>query len=107
MSHKKIISKTSADFILPQMVDNCTRRCFIQSGISLSAYMTAAQFIGIGRADAATAPIQRRLIWINMYGGWDVLETADPKASSNSSVDVSFGWDLAQHLAGAEDSVRL
>lgn len=50
---------------------------------------------------AASYPPQRRLVWINMGGGWDILEITDPKPASTSGIDMMYDWSAAQALAGA------
>jgi hypothetical protein len=96
-----------ANFVTPGMVAPLTRRGLLQTGVSLWAFMTMNQFFGSDRALAQSTTVQRRLIWINMSGGWDILEVTDPKPSSTSGIDMSFSWDQARNLAGADDAVRI
>ncbi|MEY4064391.1 MAG: hypothetical protein RIR26_599 [Pseudomonadota bacterium] len=92
------------------MCENPERRSFLQMGISLSATFALSRLLGSGRAAAMAGedfPVQRKLIWIHMRGGWDLLETVDPKTQSTSKLDMTYDYGLAQTLAGATEDVRL
>jgi hypothetical protein len=107
MTLKKNPSIASADFVLPGNVEQLSRRSLLGTGLSLTAYMTAGQLIGAGPALAQASGVSRRLIWINMSGGWDILEVTDPKVTSTSGIDMSFAWDQAASLGGSDDAVRI
>ncbi|MCX6127630.1 MAG: DUF1501 domain-containing protein [Proteobacteria bacterium] len=87
----------------PTQVQELSRRELLLGGTCLAGYMMASKFLPGGQAYAATQgyPPQRRLVWINMSGGWDILEVTDPKVSSTSGIDMMYDWGLAQSLAGA------
>jgi uncharacterized protein (DUF1501 family) len=87
----------------PSEVDAFSRRSLLQNGISLTGYLSVAQMLGLSqtaKAQTSYSP-QRRLVWINMSGGWDILEVTDPKVSSTANIQMMYGWDQAQALAGA------
>src|SRR5690606_22334956 len=50
---------------------------------------------------------QRNLIWINMGGGWDILEVTDPKPASTSGIDMIYGWGDAREVASSSDGARI
>lgn len=87
------------------------RRSFFQSGMSLSATFALSKLFPEQSAWAQNSsedfPVQRKLVWIHMGGGWDILETVDPKQTSNSKVDVVYDYSLAQSLVGASQDIRL
>jgi hypothetical protein len=78
---------------LPSEVDTVSRRQLIQNGVSLVAFSSLAPFVG-----RAATPIQRKLVWINLNGGWDILEATDPKQASTSGVDMVYDWGGAHPL---------
>ena len=89
------------------------RRTFLKNSVTLTASASMAHLMQLlfpqnKAAWAAEAyPPQRRLVWINMRGGWDTLETVDPKPTSTPGIDVSFSWNEAHTLAGAaNDQVK-
>ncbi|NBO39272.1 DUF1501 domain-containing protein [bacterium] len=87
------------------------RRDFLQTGMSLSATFALSKLIAPFVASAQSAsedfPVLRRLVWIHMQGGWDILETVDPKTQSTSKLDMVYDYSLAQPLAGASEDIRL
>lgn len=87
----------------PSEIEAFSRRSLLQNGISLTGYLSVAQLLGLSQtAKAQTSyPPQRRLVWINMSGGWDILEVTDPKRSSTANIQMMYGWDQAQALAGS------
>lgn len=95
----------------PSEVSEISRRSLLKTGSSLAAYLCLDQIITMGnaRAQDQVQPYtpQRRLVWIVMNGGWDILETVDPKITSTSGIDVAFDWGSAHQLAGAPDGVKL
>lgn len=98
----------SSRICLPEDVDALTRRQLLASGASMVAYLSLGQLLapGIGSAQASF-PVQRKLVWINMRGGWDILEVTDPKIASTSGIDMIYDWGQAHTLAGGDGSVRL
>jgi hypothetical protein len=95
----------------PDEVGRVSRRALLQSGLSLTAWVALDQVFCLGQARAQDAvqpsTPQRRLVWIVMNGGWDILETVDPKVASTSGIDVAFDWGLAHQLSGASGDTRL
>lgn len=82
------------DVAHPTELAEISRRQLLQTGVSLTAWASAGQLIGAGSVAAQStsyAP-QRNLIWINMNGGWDILEVTDPKPQSTSGIDMSYSW---------------
>jgi hypothetical protein len=105
------INKSS--LILPSEINEFSRRQFISRGVSLAGYLsTAALMTKLGlNASAAYAQsstkILRKLVWINMSGGWDLLETTDPKVNSNAKLDVMYGFEAAHALAGGDSNTKI
>jgi len=104
---------TATILALPEEVDSIGRRQLLRTGVSLVAYMAASKLFAprTARAQVAQAStdfsVQRKLVWINMSGGWDILETVDPKQRSSSKLDVAYDWALAHRLAGSTTDVRV
>ncbi len=93
------------------MCRDLDRRDFLQAGISLSATFALSRLWGHPQAFAQTSsedfPVRRKLVWIHMAGGWDILETVDPKQQSTAKLDVTYDFSQAQSLSGASQDVRL
>lgn len=87
------------------------RRDFIKGGISLSASFVASRLIAPNASFAQSGsedfPVLKKLVWIHMSGGWDILETVDPKAQSTDKLDIMYDYGLAPRLSGASHDVRL
>lgn len=101
-------SKTASLICHPSEVAEMSRRQLLQTGVSLTAYASAASLFAAksARAQSAFAP-QRNLIWINMGGGWDILEVTDPKTSSTAGIDMIYDWGEARELTGTSDGTRI
>jgi hypothetical protein len=105
-------------FCLPSEVEELSRRELLRTGVSLTAYVSVAGLLG-GRAYGQSAtgtgtstgtdnyPPQRKLVWINMAGGWDILETTDPKPQSTANVDMIYDFGLASPVTGASDGAKI
>ena len=95
--------KKMSSFCLPREVEEISRRELLRTGVSLTGFtslwtMLGAQPVGAG----ITYPPQRKLVWINMSGGWDVLEVTDPKTASTSGIDMIYGWDECHEITGGD-----
>jgi hypothetical protein len=102
------------DVCLPGEAQAISRRQLLRTGVSVTAYASVASLMASRDAFAAAAAAkaksfapQRKLIWITMSGGWDILEATDPKPGSTGGIDMVYGYDLAQGLAGAADGTRI
>ncbi len=92
----------------PSQLPDLTRREMLMGGTYLAGYLMASQLLPGASVLAATAyPPQRRLIWINMGGGWDILEITDPKPASTSGIDMMYDWGAAQPLAGGGENDKI
>jgi hypothetical protein len=92
----------------PEDLDAICRRQFLELGVSLAAFASVGSLLGSKSAHAAPAfALQRKLIWINMSGGWDILEVTDPKASSTSGIDMLYGQDEAHQISGTTDDTYI
>ena len=93
------------------MCRDSERRRLLQTGVSLSATFALSRLFGRNAAFAQTGaedyPVLKKLVWIHMRGGWDILETVDPKTQSTSKLDVTYDYSLAQQLSGATQDIRL
>lgn len=100
---KKAGKKSESMIALPHEVGDISRRQILKSGISMTAYASLAKSLFSGSAKASTVshPVQKKLIWISMSGGWDILETTDPKVSSTSGIDMIYDWNDANRLNGS------
>lgn len=104
---KKTKIQSLAQAYHPKLAAEVSRRQMLQSGVSLCGYSTMSSLFGSPFAQAQTYTVQRRLVWINMRGGWDILEITDPKPSSTSGIDMSYSWDLANQIAGGGTNDRV
>ena len=96
---------------LPNEVPDLSRRSLLRYGVSLTALVSLEKIFCFGNAKAQDAvqpgsPV-RRLVWIVMNGGWDILETVDPQPASTAGIDVAYDWNLAQQIAGANSETRM
>src|SRR4051812_45783862 len=98
-SNRPAPPSTSFDMCLPQEVAEISRRQLLTQGLSMTAYASVASLLWPAArargADATAFPPQRKLVWINMSGGWDVLEVTDPKQGSTAGIDMDYSWDEA------------
>lgn len=107
--------RSSFDVCLPSEVAEISRRQMIAGGVSLTAYASLASLmlpnVASAQSGSAAGPVsyapQRNLIWINMSGGWDILEVTDPKVASTAGIDMTYSWDQASAVSGASDGARL
>lgn len=86
-----------------------SRRDMLSGVFAFSAYATVSNLFRAlpAFADSESYSVQRKLVWINLSGGWDLLESIDPKQSSTSGVDMVYAWDQANALQGASSDVRV
>ncbi len=91
----------------PHDVAQITRRQLLKYGSSLAAYMTSSQLFPGQAFGQSVTTVQRRLVWIMMDGGWDILEVTDPKPGSTSGIDMTYSWDEAHVISGADQSERV
>ncbi len=86
----------------PSLLGELSRREFALGGTYLAGFAMASQMLKGTDAHAAESyPPARRLVWINMSGGWDILEVTDPKKASNGNLDMVYDWGAAHTLAGS------
>jgi hypothetical protein len=99
---KNLISQTK--FCHPDELGFVSRRQFLTAGVSLSAFASVGQLFSPSTPALATSgyPPVRKLVWINMSGGWDILEVTDPKQASTSGIDMLYSWDEAHPLSGGD-----
>lgn len=95
-------NRHSNHFCLPEEVTGITRRQLLNFGVSIAGYASLGRLLipSTNAIAQSSYPVQRKLIWINMSGGWDILEVTDPKESSTSGIDMLYSWGEAQTLAG-------
>ena len=84
-----------------------SRRHLLKQGISFSAYSSVASlFDGKLLAQSGRSfPPRKKLVWIQMSGGWDLLETVNPKISSTSGIDMSYSWSQANRLGSSGEKI--
>ncbi|MCX6118429.1 MAG: DUF1501 domain-containing protein [Proteobacteria bacterium] len=97
-------SPSQISLALPHEVEAISRRQFIDHGVSLTAFTSLYSMLGASDVSRAAIrfPPQRKLIWINMSGGWDILEVTDPKTNSTSGIDMSYSWGDAKEVVGGD-----
>ena len=93
------------DFSFPGEVEEMSRRNLLGLGISLVGWMNASKLTG-STAYAGSFPVKKKLIWIQMNGGWDILESVDPKPGSTSGIDMIYDYGLANSL-GSNSNVKI
>jgi len=92
-----------SDICLPAELEEITRRQLLSTGISVAGYMSLAKLLAPEKAKADTSyPPQKKLVWINLNGGWDILEATDPKVGSTSGIDMIYNYSEAQALANGD-----
>lgn len=100
----KKMELNNSQFCLPHQVAAINRRNLLKTGVYMSGYMAASQLLRMPTAEAQSYTPVRKLIWINMGGGWDIIEVTDPKPTSTSGIDMPYTWDQAAQLS---DSVKM
>lgn len=100
--------------LLPDEVDSFSRRQFLKTGSSLVAYASVEKLLNplIGSSKAlaqsrTTYPPKKKLVWVNMSGGWDILEVLDPKRSSTSGIDMIYDYGLSHPISSTQTDARL
>ncbi|MEZ4744271.1 MAG: DUF1501 domain-containing protein [Bdellovibrionota bacterium] len=86
---------------LPSDLNEINRRQLLIGGACLTAYLPLSKFIFPSLYAQESYPIKKKLVWINMRGGWDILEVTDPKVSSTSGIDMIYDWGLANQVSGS------
>ena len=84
-----------------------SRRHLLKQGISFSAYSSVANLFD-GRLLAQGTPSfppRKKLVWIQMSGGWDLLETVNPKIASTSGIDMSYNWSQAHNVGNSGEKI--
>lgn len=98
-------------FCHPVDVEALSRRQLLTRGTSLMAYVALDQLLPVTASAQSEARQQfsplRKLIWINMAGGWDILEVTDPKVTSTPGIEMTYGWNETNPVLHATDDVRL
>ncbi len=84
----------------PWEAEEVSRRNLLGLGMSLVGWMSSSKLIG-SKAFGGSFPVKKKLIWIQMNGGWDILESVDPKTGSTSGIDMIYDYGLARTLAGS------
>lgn len=96
----------STRFCLPEELTAISRRQLLRTGSYLVGFAPLAPILMSGQASAQASIVgSKKLIWINLSGGWDILEATDPKTASTSGIDMIYDWGLAQTVTGS--SVRI
>ncbi len=87
----------------PNDVGAITRRQLLKTGVSLAAYASIPKLLQPKVAMALPSfPIQRKLVWINMSGGWDLLEVTDPKQASTDGTTLLYDYSQSQEIIGGD-----
>lgn len=103
MSHDDENERRLSSLVLPSEVEAISRRELIRSGVTMTAFTSLWSLLGANPIHAGiTYPPKRRLVWINMSGGWDVLEVTDPKQASTSGIDMIYDWGEAHAISGGD-----
>lgn len=108
MTNKKSKSNTQKFRIAtPQSVFELSRRELLANGYSLTGWALASTLLGKKASAQSSFVPKRNLIWINMSGGWDILEVTDPKPASTSGIDMIYGFNEARDVANSTDGVKI
>lgn len=94
---------------LPEELPILSRRQLLGTGVAIAAHVSVNKLLlnSVAQAQAIPQyPPQRKLVWIYMRGGWDILESIDPKPSSTGRIDMPYSWGEAHALAGSDGSIR-
>lgn len=90
----------------PRVVGELSRRELLRTGASLAGSLSLASVFGPKRLwGQSNTGVQRRLVWINMRGGWDILEITDPKVASTSGIDMVYDWGLAHDVGSSGEKI--
>jgi uncharacterized protein (DUF1501 family) len=75
------------------------RRDFLKQMFSLSL---SIRWSSLMRSQPlwASAPSKKKIVLIDLNGGWDILETVDPKGHSTAQLDLSYPWANTHPLNG-------
>jgi hypothetical protein len=87
----------------PSEIGSVTRRQLLEFGTSIVAHVGLSSLLGGSKIGLAQTSPTKKLVWIHMNGGWDILETTDPKQNSTSKIDVPYDWGSVPTLAGSND----
>ena len=103
------VGVSATKMVLPEEVDEYSRRQILQTGMSLTGYVALGSLLNPTAAKAQTTsyPPQKKLVWINMQGAWDILEVTDPKTASTAGIQMAYTWDQASTLAGSGGTVKI
>ncbi len=108
MSEK--FKKSNLKFAHPLMAEELSRRQMLRTGVSLTAYASLSNLLypqlAFGQ-EQGSFTIQKNLIWISMNGGWDILETTDPKPQSTSGIDMIYNWNQARSISNSSDGAKI
>ena len=106
--NSSLLCNSSTHILLPEEVSEFGRRQFLSAGVALTATISLAKLLAPLSAHAAeTYTVKRKLVWINMGGGWDILEVTDPKPASTARIDMTYPWEAAHALAGGDTNTRV
>jgi len=91
----------------PCQLEGLTRRQLLTTGASISASLSLHALLPALALGAERPAVLRRLVWVNMSGGWDILEVTDPKPASTSGIDMTYDWGLAAPIAGGSAEQKI
>ena len=86
----------------PGDLAHISRRQLLKGGANLCAFLSGASLFG-PRLQAQT--VQKRLVWIMMGGGWDILEITDPKVASTAGIDMTYDYGLAHEVGSSGERI--
>lgn len=86
-----------------------SRRKLLQSSIGLTGYVSLNRLFNTSALAQSSDiyTLKKKLIWINMGGGWDNLEVMDPKTRSTSGIDMIYNYSNSHQLSGGESGANL
>ena len=99
MKNKRMIA------IPPEDVELFGRRQLLQQTSALTGYLSLSSILGANsvRSQSVDYTLSKNLVWIRMAGGWDTLETTDPKPASTANIQMIYDWSQAHSLTSGSD----
>ena len=105
MTKTKELAKKNVRSVCRKHWSELTRREIITRGASFTSYLSLSSLFEDQNLHAQNSAVKRRLVWISMNGGWDILEVTDPKRSSTSGIDMTYDFSLAHRLGASSERI--
>ena len=89
---------------LPSNAAQLSRRELLSAGASFTGWASLGTLFPelAPLVQAQSFTVQKRLVWVNLSGGWDILEATDPQTGSTSGIQMVYNWDQANTVSGTD-----